>query len=298
MADMTTAERNSGDAAKANTPASPQTPATGMGKTPVAPAMRRGKNIIAVASGKGGVGKTWFSITLSHAMAKAGKKVLLFDGDLGLANIDIQIGVMPRRDLSDVVRGRMGLDKIIHRYEEGGFDIIAGRSGNGILSALPAQHLAMLRDQLLEIADNYDVVIVDLGAGIDRTLFMFCSAAARTLMIVNDESTSLTDSYAIIKRGSATGLSKHISIIINQAANLIEGERTYNTIKKACENFLRLTPPLAGVIRQDSRVKESIRYQTPILIRSPNADAAEDVQKIARHVMAGLAETRKTAASA
>ena len=133
---------------------------------PAAPIFRTGSNIIAVASGKGGVGKTWFSITLSHALAKAGKKVLLLDGDLALANVDIQLGVMPKRDLNDVVRGRMGLDKIIHRYEEGGFDIIAGRSGHALLSSLPAQHLTLLRDQLLEVAENYDAVIIDLGAGI------------------------------------------------------------------------------------------------------------------------------------
>jgi len=284
MADMTTAERkpNEQQGAAATAP----------------PVFRRGKNIIAVASGKGGVGKTWFSITLSHALAKAGKKVLLFDGDLGLANVDIQIGIMPRRDLSDVIRGRMSLDKIIHRYEEGGFDIIAGRSGNGVLAALPAQHLASLRDQLLEVSENYDAVIIDLGAGIDRSMFMFCTTATRTLMVVNEESTSLTDSYAIIKRGNASGLSKYISIVVNQAANALDGEKTYNTIKKACENFLRLTPPLAGVVRQDSRVKDTIRHQTPILIRSPNADAAMDVEKIASHVLDILAENRKMAASA
>jgi flagellar biosynthesis protein FlhG len=205
--------------------------------------------------------------------------------------VDIQLGVMPKRDLNDVVRGRTGLDKIIHRYEEGGFDIVAGRSGHALLSSLPAQHLTLLRDQLLEVAENYDAVIVDLGAGIDRTVFMFCATAFKTLMVVNEESTSLTDSYAIIKRGSASGLSKRISIVVNQAVNAIDGEKTYNTIRKACENFLRLTPPLAGI-------KDTIRHQTPILIRSPNADAAEDVQKIAASVMAELAESRKMAASA
>jgi len=252
---------------------------------PAAPIFRQGSNVIAVASGKGGVGKTWFSITLSHAMARAGKKVLLLDGDLGLANVDIQLGIMPKRDLNDVIRGRMGLDKIIHRYEEGGFDIVAGRSGHALLSSLPAQHLTMLRDQLLEVAENYDAVVIDLGAGIDRTIFMFCATAAKTLLVVNDESTSLTDAYAIIKRGNATGLSKRIGIVVNQAVNAIDGEKTYSTLKKACENFLRLTPPLAGIVRQDSRVKDTIRHQTPILIRSPNADAAEDVQKIARTVI-------------
>jgi flagellar biosynthesis protein FlhG len=260
-----------------------------------APVFRRGKNLIAVASGKGGVGKTWFSITLSHALAKAGKKVLLFDGDLGLANVDVQLGLMPRRDLNDVIRGRLGLDKVIQRYEEGGFDIVAGRSGQASLSALPSQRLTLLRDQLLEVSDQYDVVVMDLGAGVDRTVRMFSATSTRTLLITTDEPTSLTDAYAFIKLGSAAGMSKHIDVVVNQASSIAEGEKTYKTLLKACENFLRLSPPLAGMVRHDARVKDTIRHQTPILIRSPNSDAAMDVHKVASHVIATLAETRKTA---
>lgn len=267
-------------------------------ETPAAPVFRRGTNMIAVASGKGGVGKTWFSITLSHALAKQGKKVLLFDGDLGLANVDVQLGLMPKRDLNDVIRGRLGLDKVTQRYEEGGFDIVAGRSGQASLSALPSQRLTMLRDQLLEVANSYDVVVMDLGAGVDRTVRMFSATATKTLLVTTDEPTSLTDAYAFIKLGSAAGMSKHISVVINQATSVLEGEKTYKTLLKACENFLRLSPPLAGMIRHDARVKDSIRHQTPILIRSPNADAAVDAQKIADFVLRELIETRRMAASA
>jgi flagellar biosynthesis protein FlhG len=262
------------------------------------PAFRRGKNIVAVASGKGGVGKTWFSVTLSHALSKAGKKVLLFDGDLGLANVDVQLGLMPKRDLNDVIRGRLGLDKVIQRYDEGGFDIIAGRSGQASLSALPSQRLTMLRDQLLEVADKYDVVIVDLGAGVDRTVRMMSASATRALLVTTDEPTSLTDAYAFIKLGNAAGMSKHVSIVVNQAPTPIEGEKTYRTLLKACENFLRLSPPLAGMIAMDSKVKDSIRHQTPILTRSPHSDAAIDVVKIADVVVQQLAEANKKAASA
>lgn len=262
-----------------------------------APIFRRGKNIIAVASGKGGVGKTWFSITLSHALAKAGKKVLLFDGDLGLANVDVQLGLMPKRDLNDVIRGRLGLDKVTQRFEEGGFDIVAGRSGQASLSALPSQRLTLLRDQLLEVADLYDVVILDLGAGVDRTVRMFSATATKTLLVTTDEPTALTDAYAFIKLGSAAGMSKNISIVVNQASSVLEGERTYKTLLKACENFLRLSPPMAGMVRSDAKVKDAIRHQTPILIRSPNADAATDVQKIADFVMRELSENRKAAAA-
>lgn len=259
------------------------------------PVLRRGKNIIAVASGKGGVGKTWFSITLSHALAQEGKKVLLFDGDLGLANVDVQLGLMAKRDLNDVIRGRLGLDKVIQRYEEGGFDIVAGRSGQASLSALPSQRLALLRDQLLEVAEQYDVVIVDLGAGVDRTVRMMSATATKTLLVTTDEPTSLTDAYAFIKLGNAAGMAKHVSIVVNQASSRSEGEKTYKTILKACENFLRLRPPLAGMISHDPRVKECIRHQTPLLIRSPNTDAAADVEDIALYVIKLLAETRRKA---
>lgn len=260
------------------------------------PSFRRGKNILAVASGKGGVGKTWFSITLAHAMAKAGRKVLLFDGDLGLANVDVQLGLMPKRDLNDVIRGRLSIDKVIQPFEEGGFDIIAGRSGQASLSALPSQRLTALRDQLIDVSDQYDVVIADLGAGVDRTVRMLSASATRTVLITTDEPTSLTDAYAFIKLGNAAGMSKNVSIVVNMAPSAAEGEKTYKTLLKACENFLRLTPPMAGIIRADSKVKDSIRSQTPILIRSPNSDAAEDVERVARNLWKTLEDTRRVTA--
>ncbi len=253
-------------------------------------------NIVAVGSGKGGVGKTWFSITLANALSRMGKRVLLFDGDLGLANVDVQLGLMPKRDLNDVIRGRMGLDKVIQRYEEGNFDIIAGRSGQASLSALPSQRLALLRDQLMDVASEYDVVIADLGAGVDRTVRMLSATASSTLLITTDEPTSLTDAYAFIKLGNAAGMSNNVSIIVNMASSILEAEKTYKTLLKACENFLRLSPPLIGMIRVDKKVKETIRSQTPILIRSPSADAALDVEKIAKMVWRNVQNSgRRTA---
>ena len=265
---------------------------------PAQPKIKRGKNIIAIASGKGGVGKTWFSITLAHAMAKAGKKVLLFDGDLGLANIDVQLGLMPKRDLNDVIRGRLSIEKVIQPYEDGGFDIIAGRSGQASLSALPSQRLTMLRDQLLDVADQYDIALLDLGAGVDRTVRMLSASATRTLLVTTDEPTSLTDAYAFIKLGSAVGMSKNVGLIVNQATSESEGEKTYKTLLKACENFLRLKPPLIGMVRHDKKVKDSIRHQSPILTRSPTSEAAEDVEQIAKIVIREMAERAKKSASA
>lgn len=261
------------------------------------PKFRRGTNILAVASGKGGVGKTWFSITLANAMARMGKKVLLFDGDLGLANVDVQLGLMPKRDLNDVIRGRLSLDKVVQHYEDGNFDIIAGRSGQASLSALPTQRLALLRDQLLDLANSYDVVICDLGAGVDRTVRMLSSIATRTVLITTDEPTSLTDAYAFVKLGNAAGLSKNVSIVVNMASSVTEGERTYKTLLKACENFLRLRPPMSGMVRSDPKVKDCIRHQTPILIRSPNSEAAEDAEKVAENVWALLQSSQKAMAA-
>lgn len=240
----------------------------------------QGKNVIAVASGKGGVGKTWFSISFAQALSKAGKKVLLFDGDLGLANVDVQLGLMPKRDLNDVIRGRLALSKVVQHYEDGGFDIIAGRSGQASLSALPSQRLTLLRDQLLDLANSYDVVVIDLGAGIDRTVRMMSAASIMTLLVTTDEPTSLTDAYAFIKLGAAAGTTKNVQIVVNQAQNQAEGEKTYNTLLKACTNFLKMSPPMAGIIRHDPRVKESIRAQTPILTRSPNTEAAQDIERL------------------
>ncbi len=265
-------------------------------EAPKGPVFRRGKNVIAVASGKGGVGKTFFSISLAHAISKSGKKVLLFDGDLGLANVDVQLGLMPKRDLNDVIRGRLSLEKIIQRHPETGLDIIAGRSGQASLSALPSQRLAMLRDQLLEVAEKYDVVIIDLGAGVDRTVRMMSASATKTLLVTTDEPTSLTDAYAFIKLGNAAGMSKNVSIVVNQAPSRIEGEKTYKTLLKACENFLRLTPDLAGMVSHDPRVKETIRAQTPLLIRSPNTNAAEDIEKIAKYAIKELELSQKAMA--
>lgn len=261
------------------------------------PSFKKGTNILAVASGKGGVGKTWFSITLAHALTRMGKKVLLFDGDLGLANVDVQLGLMPKRDLNDVIRGRLGLDKVIQPFEDGGFDIIAGRSGQASLSNLPSQRLAHLRDQILEVSDSYDVVICDLGAGVDRTVRMLSASATQTVLITTDEPTSLTDAYAFIKLGNAAGVSKDISVVVNMAPSVTEGQKTYKTLLKACENFLRLKPPLVGMVRVDKKVKETIRHQTPLLTRSPNTEAAEDVEAIASEIWKTLAKAGKKAAT-
>jgi len=242
--------------------------------------------LIAVASGKGGVGKTWFSICLSHALAKSGKKVLLFDGDLGLANIDVQLGLMAKRDLNDVIEGSLALEHVVERCESGGFDVVAGRSGQGSLSSLPIQRLNKLLIQIRGIVSKYDAVIIDLGAGIDRTVRFVAAVADTNIVVTTDEPTALTDAYAFIKLSHVAGHSDNIKTVINIVDSKKEGQTTYNTLLKACKNFLKISPPLLGIIRQDKRVKEAIRAQTPYLTRFPNSETAEDIEKIAQAVSA------------
>ena len=242
---------------------------------------KNGKNMVAIASGKGGVGKTWFAITLTHALAEEKLRTLLFDGDLGLANLDIQLGLMPKHDLGSVIAGRLTLNQSVLVYEEGNFDIIAGRSGSGGLANVPVSRLQVLGEDLHSLSTNYDKVIIDLGAGVERTVRQLTQSVSTCLVVATDEPTSLTDAYAFIKVTHMERPGTDIKVVINMANSTHEGERTYNTLLKACEGFLKISPPLIGVIRRDNKVRESIKSQVSILTRFPKTEAANDVKQIA-----------------
>lgn len=257
------------------------------------------RRLVAVASGKGGVGKTWLAITLAQTLAMRGRKILLVDGDLGLANIDIQLGLSPRSDLSTVLSGRRPLTDVIisHGMSGASFDILPGRSGAAALANLEVG----LLDHVLRAVRrlSYDAVLLDLGAGIDAATRHMAAAADTLLVVSTDEPTALADAYAVLKlhaRDCATGRSvapgqaisadaraspPDVRLIINQAASPASGRRTYDILARACSTFLGQVPVLAGVIRRDSRVPDAIRRQAPLLSRYPNAAAAEDVARIA-----------------
>lgn len=237
--------------------------------------------LIAIASGKGGVGKTWFAITLAHAMASSGRSVLLFDGDLGLANVDVQLGIAPAHDLGAVVAGRASLGEAVVRHPEGGFDILAGSSGSGTLSTVEPLHLERILNWLRRDTAPYDTVLLDLGAGLERAVRRMAAAADVLLVLATEEPTSLTDSYAVLKLYGADRPHGDARIVVNKAATRAAGERTYAALRRASTTFLGSQPPLAGVIRRDEKVLEAIRRQMLLLTRHPSSVAASDVEAIA-----------------
>lgn len=240
----------------------------------------RAENIIAVASGKGGVGKTWFSITLTHLFARAGRRTLLFDGDIGLANVDVQLGLTTHKDIGSVFSGNSTLKDAVTHYPEGNFDILAGRSGSTSMAALGLGRMQPVGEQLVELAKSYDFVIIDLGAGIEQHVQYMSALASKVIVIVTDEPTSLTDAYAFIKLCSTRENSPEIQVVINQAQSQKEGEQTYATLNRATTNFLKFSPPLLGIIRKDNKVKDAIRRQGSLVTVSPNTTAATDAATI------------------
>jgi flagellar biosynthesis protein FlhG len=240
------------------------------------------RRFLAIASGKGGVGKTWLAITLSHALIRAGQRVLLFDADLGLANVDVQLGLTPDVDLGSVLSGRTDVAGAITRHEATGLHVLAGRSGSGALAELPAATLELLLTRLRTELAAYDAVVLDLGAGIDRIVRRFALWSDRLLVVATDEPTSLTDAYAVLKLHTQDQPDGDVQIVINHAQSVAAGQQTYATLRRAGLAFLHRELPLAGVIRQDPKVRDAIRRQTSLLLRHPNAVAAQDVETLAR----------------
>jgi len=243
-------------------------------------AQHRPGRLIAIASGKGGVGKTWLAITLSQAMAGAGRRVLLVDADLGLANVDVQLGLDPRQDLGGVLAGRLGLAEAALRHPAG-FDILPGRSGSGALASLEEASLSPLLAALEGARTRWDEVVLDLGAGLDRGVRRLAAAADLLLVVATEEPTSLTDAYAVLKLHRQDRPGGDARLVVNQATDRAAGERTWRTLDRACTSFLGAGLVLAGILRRDPRVPEAIRRQSPLLTRHPTAPVAADVLSLA-----------------
>jgi flagellar biosynthesis protein FlhG len=240
--------------------------------------------LVAIASGKGGVGKTFLAIALAQSHARTGRRTLLLDGDLGLANIDVQLGIQPKGDLLSVVSGGMDMAAAVSQVDggagAGGFDVLAGRSGSGALRALPARDIHLLGESIKLVAARYDRAIVDLGAGLDAAMLDIAAFCGRVLVVLTDEPTSLTDAYALIKVISQRPGAPALAVAVNMASDEREAGRSYGALERACLKFLGFAPPLAGFVLRDPRVRDAIRAQTPYLTRSPGGPAASGIARL------------------
>ena len=236
--------------------------------------------MIVVASGKGGVGKTWFSISLAQALARQGRRVLLADADLGLANIDVQLGVQPERDLVGVLSGKLTTIEAATPITNAGFDVLAGRSGTGALASLSPAALDTFMATLQGARQHWQDVVVDLGAGLDMAQRRIAAASDLLLVVATEEPTSMTDAYAVLKLHSMDNPKGISRIVVNMADDRASGQRTYEALRRAAGAFLKRDIPLAGVVRRDPKVRDAIRHQTPLMTRHPSASAALDIEAI------------------
>ena len=244
----------------------------------------RDKMLVTVASGKGGVGKTWFASTLCHALSAKGKKTLLFDCDFGLANVDIQLGLMPDHDLGEVIANEISLAEAVYHHQDSelNFDVISGQSGSGALASLKMERLIELGKEVSALSQSYDFTVMDLGAGVENSVMTLARASDKIIVIITPDPTSLTDAYAFIKLYKMRNENAEINIVVNMAEDQNEGRRAYDKIYKVCQNFLNLKPTLLGIVVRDKHVAMSIRAQAPLLSRYPQCKAGENVIEIAK----------------
>ena len=236
--------------------------------------------LIAIASGKGGVGKTCLAIGLTQALAEAGQAPLLVDGDLGLANVDLQLGLQPHRDLGDVMAGRCTIGEAAIRHPAG-FEVLPGRSGSVALAAMDGSTLA----DLLRVERR--VVVLDLGAGLGAAQRHLAARAGRLMVVVNEEPTSLTDAYAVLKLHRRDAPQGRAGVLVNMATGRAQALKVHATLDAACRSFLGAGVPLLGAIRRDARVPAAIRAQVPLLTRYPTSQAAQDLRDLAAGLLEG-----------
>jgi flagellar biosynthesis protein FlhG len=237
---------------------------------------------IAVTSGKGGVGKSNIALLLAQSLARCGKRVLLFDADLGLANIHILLGMNPRHNLSHVVNGECGLEEIVCGGP-GGISIIPGASGVEAMANLDAVALESLVRALTKLEARHDFMIIDIGAGIGQASMRISAAADTALLVLTPEPTSLADAYATAKVLFSRGMA-HVSVMVNMAVSDREGTEMYEKLRALVKNFLKKDIILAGVLPLDKDIPRCIRTQRNLFLEKPAAAVLTRIGGYARGV--------------
>lgn len=243
-----------------------------------------GPRVFSITSGKGGVGKTNLVANLALAFRNLGKRVLIFDGDLGLANIDIVFGVHPRFTIGHVVSGEKEMMDIITETREG-ISIIPALSGDESMSDLSESQKLTLLTEFETLEDRFDVVLVDTAAGISTNVIYFNLAAEECIVVVTGEPTSITDAYGIIKVLYGHG-AKRFKLLVNMVSGSDEAKAVYYTLSKAAERFLKgAITEYMGFIPADPKVRESVIARAPFLEKFPDAPAARAVAQLAEKLL-------------
>lgn len=239
--------------------------------------------IIAVSSGKGGVGKTSLVVNLAIALSKTGKKVMIMDADLGMANVDIMLGLVPRYTLNDVLKGDKTLGEVVITGAEG-INIIPGCSGLFEMENISLLQKQNLVKELESCAQEMDYILIDTGAGISSIVLGFIAAADDVLIVITPEPTSITDGYAIIKILSKFKLHQKAYLVVNMASNMQEAEDSAQKIETVANKYLDIDIIRLGVINYDNTVKKAIKEMTPFIIKYPRSQVSKDVMLIANNV--------------
>jgi flagellar biosynthesis protein FlhG len=239
--------------------------------------------VIAVTSGKGGVGKTNMAVNLSVCLASAGRRVVLFDADLGTANADLLCDLQPEFSLAHVVAGRKTIKQVMVEAP-GGFALIGGASGLAKMAALSTYERQRLIEQTRLLEASADVIVIDTGAGISPNVLGFVCAADQQLVVTTPEPAAVTDAYALIKAASRQRDGLRPQVVVNMVHSHEESREVFGRISAVCERFLRVSPCLLGGVPNDDAVRRAVYRRSPFVLESPRCPAALSVEAIARRL--------------
>lgn len=241
---------------------------------------RGNTRVISVTSGKGGVGKSNFTLNFALQLRLKGHSVLIFDADNGFANIDVLMGLNPKLNLYHLLKRQNTIDEIISTGYEG-LDFIAGGNGFSELAFWSEEDVQYFFDQVMQLNGKYDFILFDLGAGLSKESLKFIIAANETILVTTPEPTSITDAYAMIKMIQATKQDVSFQLVVNRADDDFEGKYTADKITMVAKQFLKLDIPILGTLPEDGNVPKSVKKQVPFSVAFPNSPVSKAMGKMA-----------------